>query len=51
VTTCSCNLERFHTLALGVNVYELTWLHAERWAVDALTVYEDVTVNNHLTCL
>jgi hypothetical protein len=51
VTAGGCYLERFHALALGVNVYELTWLHAERWAVDALTVYEDVTVNNHLTCL
>jgi hypothetical protein len=34
-----------------VDVDRLAWLHAERWAVNALTIYEDVTVNNHLTSL
>jgi hypothetical protein len=29
----------------------LTWLHSERWAVDAFAVYENVTVNDHLTGL
>jgi hypothetical protein len=51
VSSGGCDLERLHALALGVNVYKLAWLHAERWAVDALTVYEDVTVNYHLACL
>jgi hypothetical protein len=34
-----------------VNVHKLAWLHAERWTVNTLTVYKDVTVNNHLACL
>jgi hypothetical protein len=51
VAACSCNLEGFHALTLGVNVHELTWLYAERRAVDALTIYQDVAVNNHLTGL
>jgi hypothetical protein len=32
-------------------VNQLAWLHAERGAVDTLTVYQNVAVNNHLTSL
>jgi hypothetical protein len=34
-----------------VNVDGLSWLHAEAWTVDSLTINQDVTVNNHLTSL
>jgi hypothetical protein len=51
VTTGGGNLERLGALALSVNMNELTWLYAERWAVDSLTIYENVTVNHHLTSL
>jgi hypothetical protein len=34
-----------------VNVNHLSWLYAERWAVNALTINKDVAVNNHLTSL
>jgi hypothetical protein len=51
VTAGSCNLERLSSFRLGVDVNLLTWLYAHRWAVYALTVYEDVTVYNHLTSL
>jgi hypothetical protein len=51
VSASSCNLERLGLFALLVNVNQLTWLHAERWAVDALTVNKDVTVHNQLSCL
>jgi hypothetical protein len=47
---CS-DLERLGAFALLVNVNGLTWLYAEAWAVNALTVHHDVTVNNHLTSL
>jgi hypothetical protein len=51
MSSSSCNLEGLGLFALLVNVNQLTWLHAERWAVDALSVNKDVTVNNKLTCL
>jgi hypothetical protein len=51
VTAGCCNLERLSTFRLLVDVDLLTWLYAERWAVYALTVYEDVAVYNHLTSL
>jgi hypothetical protein len=51
VSTGSGNLERLGSFALCVNVDELAWLDAERWAVDALSVYEDVAVHNHLASL
>jgi hypothetical protein len=51
VPTGGGNLERLSALALSVNVDELTWLYAERWAVNSLTIYENVTVYNHLTSL
>jgi hypothetical protein len=51
VSSSSCNLERFGLFTLLVNVNQLTWLHAERWAINALSVNKDVTVNNQLTCL
>jgi hypothetical protein len=34
-----------------VNVDHLSWLYAERWAVNALTINKNVAVNNHLTGL
>jgi hypothetical protein len=51
VPSCSSNLERLGFLALLVHVNQLTWLYAERWAVNALSVNKDVTVNNKLTSL
>jgi hypothetical protein len=51
VTTGGCNLERLSSLGLGVDVNLLSRLDTHRWAVNALTVYEDVAVHNHLTCL
>jgi hypothetical protein len=51
VTAGCCNLERLGSFALCVNVDELPWLYAERRAVNALTVYEDVAVHNHLAGL
>ena len=51
VSAGCCNLERLRAFALRVHVNQLTWLNAERRAVDALTVDQDVTVNNHLTSL
>jgi hypothetical protein len=51
VTAGSSDLERLGAFALLVNVDGLTWLYAEAWAVNALTVHHDVTVNNHLTSL
>jgi hypothetical protein len=51
VSTGCSNLERFGTLALFVNVDGLSRLHTERWTVNALTIHQDVTVNNHLTSL
>jgi hypothetical protein len=47
---CS-DLERLGAFALLVNVDGLSWLHAEAWTVDSLTINQDVTVNNHLTSL
>jgi hypothetical protein len=32
-------------------VDHLSWLYAEGWAVNALTINKDVAVNNHLTGL
>jgi hypothetical protein len=51
VTAGCSDLERLGAFALLVNVNGLTWLHAEAWTVNALTVHHDVTVNNHLTSL
>jgi hypothetical protein len=51
VTAGSCNLERLSSFGLCVDVDLLSWLYTHRWAVNALTVYEDVAVNNHLTGL
>jgi hypothetical protein len=47
---CS-DLERLGAFTLLVNVDGLSWLHAEAWTVDSLAIYQDVTVNNHLTSL
>jgi hypothetical protein len=44
-------LEWLNLLALSVNVNHLSWLYAEGWAVNALTINKDVAVNNHLTSL
>jgi hypothetical protein len=50
--TAGCSdLERLGAFALLVNVDGLTWLHAEAWAVYTLAIDQDVTVDNHLTCL
>jgi hypothetical protein len=51
VATGCGNLEWLSAFRLLVDVDLLTWLYAERWAVNALTVYEDVAVYNHLTSL
>jgi hypothetical protein len=51
VSSCCCNLERLGLFALLVHVNQLTWLYAERWAVNALSVNKDVTVHNKLTGL
>jgi hypothetical protein len=51
VTAGGCNLERLGLLTLLVNLDNLTRLDTERRAVDTLAVYEDVTVDNHLTSL
>jgi hypothetical protein len=51
VTAGSSNLERLGAFALLVDVDGLSWLHAEAWTVDSLAIYQDVTVNNHLTSL
>jgi hypothetical protein len=46
VSSSSCNLEWLGLFALLVNVNQLTWLHAERRAVNSLTVNKDVAVHN-----
>jgi hypothetical protein len=51
VTTGSCNLERLSAFALLVDVDHLTWLDSEGRPVNALTINEDVAVNNQLTSL
>jgi hypothetical protein len=51
VATCCCNLEWLGAFRLSVDVDLLSWLYAERWAVNTLAVDEDVTVYNHLTSL
>jgi hypothetical protein len=51
VTAGSCNLERLSAFALLVNVDGLARLYSEAWTVNALTINQDVTVNNHLTSL
>jgi hypothetical protein len=51
VTAGCCNLEWLGSFALSVNVDELTWLYAERRAVNALSVYENVAVDDHLASL
>jgi hypothetical protein len=51
VTAGSCDLKRLGDFALRVNVNHLARLYAERWAVNALTVNQNVAVNNHLACL
>jgi hypothetical protein len=51
VATGSGNLEWLGAFRLSVYVDLLTWLYAERRAVYALSVYEDVAVHNHLTSL
>jgi hypothetical protein len=51
VTSGCCNLEWLSLLALVVDVDHLSWLDAERWSVNTLSINKDVAVNNHLTCL
>ena len=51
VTTGGSNLERLEALAGSVDVNELARLDAERRAVNALAINEDVTVNDELASL
>src|SRR6478609_7132092 len=51
VTAGCCHLEGLGALALGLDVDELTRLHAERRAVDELAVDQDVTVHDELASL
>jgi hypothetical protein len=51
VTAGCSNLERLGAFALLVYVDGLSWLHAEAWTVNALTVHQDVTVYDHLAGL
>src|SRR5690625_416512 len=48
VTTGGSNLERNHGLALGLDLDDLSWLHAEGGAVNDLAVHEDVPLANSL---
>ena len=51
MTSGCCYLEWLSLLALVVDVDHLSWLYAEGWAVNALTINKDVAVNYHLTGL
>lgn len=51
MTAGCCHLEGLGALALGLDVDELTRLHAERRAVDELSVDQDVTVHDELASL
>jgi hypothetical protein len=44
----SCNLEWLCSFALLGNMNQLTRLDSERWSVNALTVNQNVSVNNQL---
>src|SRR5690606_15505420 len=51
VATGGGNLERLHAFAASVNGNQLAGLDAERRAVDALSVNDDVAVHDHLASL
>src|SRR5699024_9967120 len=51
VCTGGSDLEWDHSFATLCNVNQLAWFNLERWAVNTLTVNQDVLVNNQLAGL